>query len=345
MKPISLDHWLDPAAGQQPLPALVCLFTDEPLFSTQAADLYRQRLKRSTEYQRHVLDMDRQFDAQEFLAQFAEASLFGDVSLVEVRLTQPKLNKDAAEALTQVAQWIKAGETAHHLLVLGPKLNKTQEKSDGFAQLLTLGCEIQCKPVTAENLPAWIVQSAQRKGLKLDRETATWLAEKTEGNLLAAHQAIEKLAVEHQGPVPFDTVQAMVSNSARFNVFDLGPSLLGGDTRRVARMIQGLEAEGEASTLVLWALQEEIRAIRDTQMAIRKGMALADACRQHRIWGARQNHISAALKRHNRTSLQNLTAWCYSAEKTIKGMKAGNPWTLLEIIGLGIAGVAPPPHA
>ena len=134
----------------------------------------------------------------------------------------------------------------------------------------------------------------------------------------------------------------MVSNSARFNVFDLGASLLAGDAKRITRMIDGLESEGEAATLVLWALQEEIRAIRDTQTAMRRGMSLADACRQNRIWGLRQNHIASALKRHSGESLQTLTTWCYNAEKTIKGMKAGNPWTLLEIIGLGVAGVEPP---
>lgn len=342
MKSIALDNWLNNEANQTGLPQLLCVFTDEPLFLTQAADTFRMRLKKQTDYQRQVLELDRQFDPQEFLSLFAEASLFGDVSLVDVRLSQPKMSKEAAEVFSKAAQWIKEGQTGHHLLVSGPKLNKTQEKSDGFAQLLSLGCEITCKPIDASTLPGWISQSAARKGIKLDRETCAWLAEKTEGNLLAAHQTIEKLAVEHQGDVQLQAVQAMVSNSARFNVFDLGVSLLAGDTKRITRMIDGLESEGEAATLVLWALQEEIRAIRDTQTAMRRGMSLADACRQNRVWGVRQNHIASALKRHSGESLQTLTTWCYNAEKTIKGMKAGNPWTLLEIIGLGVAGIAPP---
>ncbi|HEX4856661.1 MAG TPA: DNA polymerase III subunit delta [Limnobacter sp.] len=341
MKQINLDNWLSTPAGTT-LPQLLCLFTDEPLFSTQAADLYRQRLKQQTDCQRHVIEVDRQFDPQEFLALFAEVSLFGDVSLVDLRISQPKLSKEAAEALGTVAGWISKGDTSHHLLVSGPKLNKTQEKSAGFAELLASGTEVACRPVTADNLPGWISQTARRKGLQLDKDTCAWLAEKTEGNLLVAHQTVEKLALEQQGPVPIELVQGMVANSARFNVFDLGAGLLAGDTRRVVRMLEGLEAEGEAATLVLWAMQEEIRAIRDTQQAMRRGMSFSDACRQNRIWGVRQTHIAAALKRHNAAGLQKLTSWCYAAEKTIKGMKQGNPWTLLEIIGLGLAGVQLP---
>lgn len=341
MKQIGLDTWLNEQASSA-LPQLLCVFTDEPLFATQACDLYRQRLKKQINYQRQIVEVDRYFDPQEFLSLFAEASLFGDVSLVDLRITQPKLSKEAAEAVGKAVQWIAEGNTGHYLLAIAPKLNKTQEKSAGFADLLAKGTEIACRPVGADTLPSWIAQAAKRKGVQLNRETCTWLAEKTEGNLLVAHQTIEKVALEVKGEVSIEQVQGMVANSARFNVFDLGGSLLVGDTKRITRMIEGLEAEGEAPTLVLWALQEEIRAIRDTQQAMKRGMSLSDACRQNRIWGQRQNHIASALKRHNLASLQKLTTWCYAAEKTIKGLKQGNPWTLFEIIGLGVAGIEPP---
>lgn len=344
MKTIALEHWLASDLDSTTLPRLLCVFTDEPLFLTQAADLYRKALRDRFQAQRQVVEADRQFDGQAFIAQFAEASLFGDVNLIDLRVPQNKLNKEVAEAVTQVCGWIAAGHTEHFLLVTGPRLNKTQEKTAGFAQLLQTGTEIICKPVGIDTLPAWLIGNARRMGINLDREAASWLAEKTEGNLLAAHQALEKLAIEHQGAVSFEQVQQQVANAARFNVFDLGSSLLAGDSKRIVRMIEGLKAEGEAPTLVLWALQEEIRAIGDTQHAMRRGMSLSDACRQNRIWGSKQQHITAALRRHSGQSLQALTQWCYRAEKTIKGMQAGDPWSLFEIIGLGIAGVQPPTH-
>lgn len=343
MKSIALEQWLE--QGQRPgatLPQLLTVFTDEPLFLVQAADLYRSLARKQAQSERTVVDLDRQFDPQAFLALFAEVSLFGDVSLIEVRLTQPKMNKEQAQAITQAVQWIAQGQSPHLLLVTGPKLTKTLEKSEGFSALLAQGTQISCKQVGPENMAQWVAQTAQRKGLSMDREACTWLAENTEGNLLAAHQAIEKLALSKNGPVTLDDVQSQVSNSARYNVFDLGAAALAGDTRRVGRMIEGLQAEGEAATLVLWALQEEIRAIRDTQAAMRKGQSLMDACRQNRVWGTRQNFIGQAMKRHGADSLKTLTAWCYTAEKTIKGMQTGNPWTALEIIGLGLAGLPPP---
>ena len=341
MNKLALDHWLNPKANIA-VPQLVCVFTDEPLFSSKATDLYRTRLRQKTEYQRHVIDLDRYFDTQAFQALFAEVSLFGDLTLVDLRLSQPKLGKDAEQALAKVCEWITAKQTDQYLLVTGPKLNKTQEKSAGFVQLLNHGTELVCKPVSIETFPAWLSSSAKLLGLHLNRETCMWLTEKTEGNLLAAQQTLEKLALEYQGEVPIETVQGMASNAARFNVFDLGQTLLAGDTKRIVRIIEGLQAEGEAPTLVLWALQEEIRAIQGTQSDMRRGLSLADACRQNRIWGVRQTHIAAALKRHSAASLQTLTTWCYAAEKTIKGMKQGNPWTLFEIIGLGIGGINPP---
>jgi DNA polymerase-3 subunit delta len=341
VKQIGLDAWLNDGANIK-LPQSVCIFTDEPLFATQAADLYRQRLKKQTNYLRHVIDLDRHFDPQEFLALFAEVSLFGDISLIDLRLSQPKLSKEAAESVSKATQWVADGNTNHHLLINGPKLNKIQEKSTGFSDLLSKGSEIICRPISTENMPGWIVQTAKRKGLQLKNEASSWLAEKTEGNLLIAHQTIEKLALEHQGAINIEHVREIVSNSARFNVFDLGSSLLAGDVKRIIRMIEGLESEGETPTLVLWALQEEIRAIRDTQQMIEVGKSLSEACKQNRIWGQRQNHIAAAIKRHSSGSLQKLNEWCYTAEKTIKGINQGNPWVLFEIIGLGIAGIAPP---
>lgn len=342
VKKIALEHWLKPEQGNPKQPQLFCIFTDEPLFLTQGSDLYRTRLRLNTHFERQVIDADRNLDPQAFLALFSEVSLFGDLSLVELRLTQPKMSKDLAEAIDQVCRWMQQGQCDHCLLVTGPRLNKTQEKSAGFSSLLSTGTELVCKAITSANMAQWISQSAERLGLKMSPDGSNWLAERTEGNLLAAHQALEKLAVEHQGAISLEQVQHVASDAARYNVFDLGPSLLAADTRRISRMIDGLRAEGESTVLVLWALQEEIRAIRETRLQMHRGLPLAQACQQARIWGARQQHIGSALKRHNSASLEELTRWCYTAEKTIKGLLKGEPWTLLELIGMGIAGVSPP---
>lgn len=339
-KTVSLENWLNLQA-QEPVPPLLCIFTDEPLFHTQAADLYRSKAKLQKNCLRQVVDVDKSFDDGRFLGLFSEMSLFGDLTLIDLRIPQPKLSKEVAMALDQVCDWVKTGQTEHLLLVTGPKLNKTQQASAGFNKLLSIGTEVICPDVQIGNMPQWIVGSGRRLNLKIEHAGAKWLAERTEGNLLAAHQTLEKLAVQHQGAVSLEQIQQGVSDSARFNVFELSPALLSGDKARIIRMLEGLQAEGEAPTLVLWALMEDIRALRNIKQALHNGNSLVEACKQNRIWGPRQNLIGPAERKHTLESLQKLTEVCFQAEKTIKGLRAGDAWTLLEMIGLGIAGERP----
>lgn len=285
--------------------------------------------------------MDKSFNESQFLGLFSEMSLFGDLSLIDLRIPNPKLSKEAAVVIEQVCDWLKTGQSEHLLLVTGPKLNKTQQASAGFNKLLGVGTEVVCPDIQIGNMPQWIVGVARRLNLKVDVSSAKWLAERTEGNLLAAHQTLEKLAVQHQGEIGLEQIQQGVSDSARFNVFELSPALLSGDKTRIIRMLEGLQAEGEAPTLVLWALMEDIRALRNIKNALHKGISLGEACKQNRIWGPRQNLIGPTERKHTQESLQTLTDVCYQAEKTIKGLRAGDAWTLLEMIGLGIAGVRP----
>lgn len=336
-KNLSLDSWLTPEFAQ-PLPKIVCLFSDEPLFQTQVTDLLRQRLKKQTEYQRHVLEQDRGFDTQQFLSLLSEGSLFGDISLIELRLTQPKLNKDLADAIEQACQWFESGQVDHYLLVSGPKLNKTQQGGAGIKSLLQLGCEIACPSITIESMPGWLNRTAKSKGFTLQTDAAQWLAERTEGNLLAAHQCIEKLAIECNGEVSVELVQQVATDSSRYNVFDLGKTMLAGDKARIAKMLQGLQAEGETPVLVLWSIMEEVRALIKVRDALQRGQSLQEACRNNRVWGNRQKYMPSACKRHGAQTLQTLLNACYISEKTIKGLRPGSPWPLFEMIGLGVAG-------
>lgn len=338
---IGLDSWLSPRWSGQ-LPRLLCLFTDEPLFQSQASDLFRQRLREQTEYQRQVMELDRGFDNQAFLGALSEGSLFGDVSLIELRLGQPKINKEIVPAIEQACQWIESQQIDHYLLVTGPKPNKTQASAGGLKQLLAAGVSIECPSISIESLPGWISRTCRNQGMELEQKGAQWLAECTEGNLLAAHQTIQKLAMEHQGQVSLETLQQVASASARFNVFDLGKTLLAGDPARITKVLAGLQAEGEADVLVLWSLLEEVRALSKIKDALQRGQNLQEACRNNRVWGDRQKYIASAVKRHSRESLQQLQQACYLAEKTIKGLRRGSAWSLFEMIGLGIAGIRLP---
>lgn len=338
---IAIDRWLVADAGS--LPQCLSIFSDEPLFVAETSDAFRARARQQGDIQRHVVEVDRTFNPHEFIGLFSEASLFGDVSLVDCRLSQPKLLKEQAEAFSEIASWILKGQTDHMLLVAGPSLNNTQRKSAGISHLLNVSTEVVCPAITLDNLPAWIKQTAKQSGIMLEQEAAWWLANRCEGNLLAAKQAITKLASEHEGKsVSLDAVEAVASESSRFNVFAMGEQLLKGDTKRVVKILDGLKAEGQASSLVLWCLSEEVRTLSGIAESLRKGLRLDEACRNFRVWGPRKNVIGQALKRHNTKTLQLLKDQCYRAEKAIKGMGPGDPWILLEIIGLGICGVKAP---
>lgn len=336
-KSVSMDAWLAQDFAQQ-IPQIICLFSDEPLFHTQVTDLLRTRLRSQTDYQRHVLEQERGFDTQQFLGLLSEGSLFGDLSLIELRLSQPKQNKDMIQAMEQACAWFESGQIDHYLLVSGPKLNKTQQGGAGIKNLLQLGCEIVCPNITLDSMPGWLNKTAKNKGFVLQADAAQWLAERTEGNLLAAHQCIEKLAIEHQGQIDIQLVQQVATDSARYNVFDLGKTMLAGDKTRIAKILQGLHAEGETPVLVLWSIMEEVRTLMKVRDALQKGQSLQEACRNNRVWGDRQRHMPAACKRHGTQTLQNLLNACYVCEKTIKGLRPGSPWPLFEMIGLGIAG-------
>lgn len=342
---ITLHHWLNQHTATPPQ----CLFvlTNETLFQTQVTDTYRKRLRQTVDYQRHVLEQNKEFNHQYFLSLLAESSLFGDTSLIELRLTQTKLNNEFVKTLEQVGQWITNGQLSHYLMITGPNLNKSQLASPGFKSLTEHFCQVVCPTITLENMPNWLIQSAERQNIKFEYESAKWLAEQTEGNLLAAQQCIDKCTLEQQSDpasspvVPFSTVQKVATAACRFHVFDLSKTLLAGNQARTIKILQGLHAEGEASTLVLWALTEEIKTIIQVKQALQKGQSLKQTCLTYRVWGERQKHISSACARHSANTLNNLLKLCYKAEKTIKGLTNGSPWHQFEIIALGIAGHQP----
>ncbi|MDX1668951.1 MAG: DNA polymerase III subunit delta [Limnobacter sp.] len=335
---ITLENWLEPNPSASELPRLVVLSSDEPLFQTQVSDQMRRRLRQSIEYQRHVLEQDRSFDPRQFLGLLSEGSLFGDISLIELRLSQPKLTKDLAEALELASQWANEGRLDHYLLVTAPRLNKTQMNSAGYKALMNAGAVIQCPSLNIDNLPGWLTRTARNKGLQLRPEASQWLAENTEGNLLAAFQCIERLAIDCEGEVSVEQVQQVATDSSRYNVFDLGKAMLAADKPRIARMLSGLHAEGQAPTLVLWSVLEEVRALSAIKEALVRGTSLQDACRNNRVWGDRQKLMPSACRRHSNESLKALLQACYECEKIIKGLRTGSPWPLFEMIGLSIAG-------
>lgn len=338
-----LEQHLARALQGKGLAPCYVVMSDEPLLSLEASDAIRKAATESGCTTREVFSIEKGMDAGRLLGCFSSGSLFGDRTFVEMRIPSGKPQKEHIAALLQIAQWIKTAQCDAIALVTLPKLNSKAMEADWFSALSNAGVFINCPTVDARNLPKWIEDRLAAKGLKTEKNCPVWLAEHLEGNLMAAKQEIDKLALLCEGQViTLALLQASVANVARYNVFDLGVELLAGKTGHLLRMLDGLESEGEAPTLVLWALGEEIKTLFGIKRLAENGMALSAAIKQFRVWGAKADVIGKALNRHSLKQLEELVKQVALADKVAKGLVREDAWHVLKCLALSIAGLPAP---
>jgi DNA polymerase III subunit delta len=259
------------ARGLRPLYAL---HGDEPLLILEAADAIRAaaRAQGYTERTVHTVS-GAHFDWSEVLAAGGSMSLFADKQIVEVNIPSGKPGKEGSVALQQLAE-SAAGSDSTLTLVLLPKLDFQTKKGAWFGALEANGVTLQFDPVERAQLPQWIAQRLSQQGQRVagggeGQRTLQFFADRVEGNLLAAHQEIQKLALLYPaGELSFDQVEGAVLNVARYDVFKLSEAVLAGQLARVQRMLEGLKAEGEAEVLVHYTLAEDIRALKRVKDAM-----------------------------------------------------------------------------
>ncbi len=260
----------------------------------------------------------------------------GERRLVELRLPS---GKPGAEGGKVLAAWCENPPPDTLLLIIAGKLDKAQQSSRWFKAIDVAGAVIQVWPVEAAALPAWIARRMQARDMQPTPEAVALLAERVEGNLLAADQELEKLRLlTGGGPVDADQVAAAVSDSARYDVFGLVDAALAGDAARAARMLFGLRGEGVAANLVLWALTRELRALAAMSRALAAGQPQAAVFKAHRVWDKRKGPVQAALRRHPARRWQALLWQAGELERVVKGQASGSPWEELLQLTLKIAG-------
>jgi DNA polymerase-3 subunit delta len=211
--------------------------------------------------------------------------------------------------------------------VLLPRLDKMTRGGAWFGALDANGVTIQVEPVERNALPQWIAQRLQQQGQRVaagqeGQRTLQFFADRVEGNLLAAHQEIQKLALLYpEGELGFDNVESAVLNVARYDVFKLSEAVLGGQAARVQRMLDGLQAEGEAEVLVHYTLAEDIRALKRVKDAMAAGRPLPMALREQRVWGLKERLFERVLPRLTMTMLDNLLHSAHLVDGIVKGLK------------------------
>jgi DNA polymerase-3 subunit delta len=286
-----------------------------------------------------VLTVERSFKWGELLAANQELSLFGDKKLIELRIPTGKPGKDGGAALQSYAKNLSPDNLT---LITLPKLDWATQKAAWVASLQQAAVYIDIPNVERAQLPAWISQRLAAQGQSAERASIDFIAERVEGNLLAAHQEIQKLGLLHAaGKLTYEQVQDAVLNVARYDVFKLSEAMLAGDPARLVRMLEGLKGEGEALPLVLWAVSEEIRTLLKLKAGMAQGRPLGALLKEYRIWGPRERLMEPALRRISLPVLEAALQQAAQVDKMIKGLRAkgyaGDAWDAMLQLGLKIA--------
>ena len=305
---------------------LVC--GDEPQQLLESADAIRHCARSHGYSERQVIEVTQNFDWSILAAEAANMSLFAQLRLLELRIPSAKTGREGSRAISDYLQ-SPPGDTL--LLITLPKLEKPQQSSKWFRAIDEAGVIIQVWPVRAADLPAWIQRRAQHHGLQLSREAVQFLAQQTEGNLIAAVQEIEKLGVIHGvGNVSLDDVAAAVSGCAHFTIFELMDAALAAEIPRALQMIRTLRAEGTPAAIVLWAMAREVRLAASVAETLNRGEPPAVLFNRVKppVWKSRQQLIVKAARRLPLQRWHNLTSRLAQADQAVKSH--GDPWILME---------------
>lgn len=314
--------------AQRLLPAYL-ISGDEPLLSGEAADAVRAAARAAGFSEREVHFIERASDWDEVRAAAGNLSLFGARRLVEIRLTSARPGAAGNAALLAL---LAARDPDLLLLVVAPRLDREAQGAEWVRAIDSQGGWAQVWPIEAPRLIAWLRNRARKLDLDVSDEALELLGGRTEGNLLAAHQELSKLAwLAPRGSVDADTVLASVADSARFDVFQLGDAALAGETARALRMLAGLRAEGTEPTLALWALT---RALRDLWAARAQGGAPP-------AWQRRSAALARGLERATRLSFAALALRAARADRMIKGRLTGDAWDELALLAAELCGQPP----
>ncbi|MDE2337876.1 MAG: DNA polymerase III subunit delta [Gammaproteobacteria bacterium] len=309
---------LEAHLAQKVLPAYL-ISGDEPLLAAEAADAVRARARALGFTERDVHFIERAADWEGVRASAGTLSLFGSRRVLEVRLSSARPGAAGGAVLVTL---LERADPDTVLLILGPRLDRDAQSAKWVQAVEQHGAWVPVWPVEPGKFIPWLRARSRRLGLSLDAQALELLAARTEGNLLAAHQELEKLQLLGSGAGGAGALEAL-ADSARFDVFRLSEAALAGDPGRSLRVLAGLRAEGTEPTLVLWALT---KALRDLAGALKRPGGSG------RGWQRPTAGLDAAVRRAGRLSLRALIVRAARADRMIKGRLRGDPWDEMALL-------------
>lgn len=312
---------------------------DEPLQLGETCDAIRQAARTAGYTVREVFEAGNGFDWRQLAAEASSVSLFAERKIIDLRIPSGKPGTEGSRALSAYCD----NPPPDTLLIVSlPKLDRQQTNSKWYKALDSLGVTIQVWPIEAAKLPRWIEQRLRQAGIHADRDAVDALAERVEGNLLAARQEIEKLVLVHgEGKLDVDQLTAAVADSARYDIFELVDSALRGGRARVVHILEGLRNEGTAAPVVLWALHREIQTMARISADVAKGLPAEKAIGNARVFRKRAALVRKALDNLHTAQWLSLLDLCQQADAAIKGVGHREPWQLLQDIALALSGQLP----
>ena len=338
LRPEQLASQLD-----KPLGPLYVLHGNEPLLVLEAGDAIRAAARRQGYAEREVLVAGQGFRWADLQSAAGNLSLFGASKLVDLRIPNGKPGREGGEALQRYARHLDDGVVT---LITLPEVDWATRKAAWFVALGEAGVVIELNAPERERLPDWLARRLATQQQKASPDALAFIADHIEGNLLAAHQEILKLGLLHPpGELSLEAVRDAVLNVARYDVDKLRNAMLDGDTARCARLLEGLEGEGEAPPLVLWALANEIRTLARLRMGIDDGQPLQGLLKAERVFEERRKQaIQRALQRLSSGTLRTAILHAARIDRMIKGLTTGDVWDeFLQLCLRLTRGAAQPP--
>lgn len=299
----------------------------ETLLALEAADRIREAARKDGCSEREIFFAEPGVDWSRFGAAAANMSLFASRRLVELRIPT---GKPGAEGGRAIEAWCARLPEDAVTLVMLPELEWQQMKSKWFEALDSAGIVVEARCVTRDELPDWLAKRLGSQQQRASVETLEWLADRVEGNLLAAKQEVEKLALLlPPGEITLASIRDTVTDVARFERDALIDAIHEADAQRIVRAAASLEAGGEPLPLLLWTLCEELRKL----MAISAGQRPRGFLQPERMAA-----LQKTAKRHDDASFERLLALAHRVDMRAKGVESGDPWNSVVEMALGLAG-------
>lgn len=321
------------------LPPVFVVAGSEPLLSLEAQDAIRSTARGLGYTERDVLNTDARFDWSRLAEAAQGLSLFAEKKIVEVRLPSGKPGLTGAKALEAHAMNARDGVLT---IVALPRLDRRDRQARWVDALERAGVMVEIETIDRAQLTQWIARRLLRKKQSASRDALEFIADKVEGNLLAAHQEVEKLALLYPaGELTLEQVTDSVLNVARYDVFQLPLAMLSGDAARIYKTMAGLQAEGEAVPLVLWVITEELRTLLRLKAHIDAGRPFSAAARENRLWGPRERLAERALARVTVAGLEAALLRAGEIDRLAKGLRPlqvdSDAWLELTQLALSVA--------